>query len=155
MDQLENGTNYTLTYTDVLRRTKIALAPRGDNKFSYRFTEVLSAGTIPVYHGDNYPLPFGPELFDWSQCAILLPETHAGTVAMDYLRTKLLSDPTTMCAMRNYCYFEIYKKYIETPEKVINGLVVGLDLVARGHHAEFQGTKCNATSDPNNCNDSR
>lgn len=30
---LPNGTNYTLSYTDVLRDTKIALAPRGDNKF--------------------------------------------------------------------------------------------------------------------------
>lgn len=149
-----NGTKYTLSYTDVLRRTKFALSPRGDNKFSYRFTEILSAGAIPVYHGDNYVLPFRPELFDWDKCAILLPEKYAGDVAMEYIQNKLLPDPDTMCAMRNYCYFEIYKKYIETNERIIYGLVKGLDLVAKGHSANFQGTKCNHTVDLD-CNNFR
>jgi len=136
-----------LSFTDVLRHTKFALTPRGDNKFSYRFSEVLSAGAIPVYHGDNYVLPFRPELFDWNKCAILLPEKDAGEVAMDYIENKLLQDPETMCSMRKYCYFEIYKKYIETGEKIIDGLVKGLDLTARGHTAKFQGYRCNHTED--------
>ena len=152
--QLANGTSYTLSYTDVLRRTKFGLAPRGDDKFSYRLTEVLSAGAIPVYHGDNYVLPFRPELFDWDKCAILLPEKDAGEVAMEYIQNKLLPDPETMCAMRNYCYFEIYKKYAETEEGIINGLVKGLNLVAKGHSAKFQGTKCNHTID-SGCNNVR
>ena len=41
------------TYTEVLRNTRFGLAPRGDNNFSYRFTEVPSAGAILVYHGEN------------------------------------------------------------------------------------------------------
>lgn len=94
-----NGTKYTLSYTDILRSTKFALAPRSDNKFSYRFTKVLSAGAIPVCHGDHYVLPFRPELFDWDKCAILLPEKDAGDMAKDYIQDKLLTDPDTMCAM--------------------------------------------------------
>lgn len=97
-----------------------------------------------MYHGDNYVLPFRPELFDWGKCAILLPEKDAGNVTMTLLN-KLLSDPDTTCTMRNYCYFEIYKKYIETDEGIIDGLVKGLDLVAKGHATKFQGFRCNYT----------
>ena len=73
---------------------------------------------------------------------------------MDYIEKKLLQDPKTMCAMPKYCYFEIYKKYIETDEKVIDGLVKGLDLNVRGHPAKFQGHRCNHTEDVG-CNNMR
>jgi len=141
------GKNDTrLSYTDMMRSTKFALVPRGDNKFSYRFTEALSAGAIPVYHGDNYMLPFRPELISWEKCAILLPEKDAGDVGMEHIQL-LLSQPDKMCSMRKYCYFEIYKKYIETDVGIIDGLVKGLDLVAQGKTAKFQGFKCNHTED--------
>lgn len=140
------GKNETLSYTDMMRSTKFALVPRGDNKFSYRFTEALSAGAIPVYHGDNYMLPFRPELFSWEKCAILLPEKDAGDVGMEHMQL-LLTQPDKMCSTRKYCYFEIYKKYIETDVGIIDGLVKGLDLVAQGHTAKFQGFKCNHTED--------
>mmetsp|Transcript_23628 Transcript_23628/g.33738 ORF Transcript_23628/g.33738 Transcript_23628/m.33738 type:complete len:508 (+) Transcript_23628:735-2258(+) len=135
-----------LSYTDMMRSTKFALVPRGDNKFSYRFSEALSAGAIPVYHGDNYMLPFRPELISWEKCAILLPEKDAGDVGMEHMQL-LLSQPDKMCSMRKYCYFEIYKKYIETDVGIIDGLVKGLDLVAQGNTAKFQGFKCNHTED--------
>jgi len=140
------GKNYTLSYTDMMRSTKFALVPRGDNKFSYRFTEALSAGAILVYHGDNYMLPFRPELISWEKCAILLPEKDAGDVGMEHMQL-LLSKPDIMCSMRKYCYFDIYKKYIETDVGIIDGLVKGLDLVAQGNTAKFQGFKCNHTVD--------
>ena len=140
------GKNDTLSYTDMMRSTKFALVPRGDNKFSYRFTEALSAGAIPVYHGDNYMLPFRPELISWEKCAILLPEKDAGDVGMEHMQL-LLSKPDKMCSMRKYCYFEIYKKYIESDVGIIDGLVKGLDLVAQGNSAKFQGFKCNHTED--------
>jgi hypothetical protein len=37
-----------LIYTDLLKQSKFAAVPRGDNLYSYRFTEVLAAGAIPV-----------------------------------------------------------------------------------------------------------
>ncbi|GFH47727.1 hypothetical protein CTEN210_04202 [Chaetoceros tenuissimus] len=150
-DPRSNNTKETLSFVQVLKRSKIALAPRGDNKFSYRFTEVLSAGAIPVYHGDNYVLPFRPELIDWSKCAIIFPEKDSGNVTMTYIEQNLLPDSERICRMRNYCYFEIYKKYIETNVGIIDGLVKGLDLVAKGHVSTFRGHQCNHTID-SGCN---
>ena len=61
-----------LTYQEALQQTVFALAPRGDNKFSYRFTEVLSAGAILVVHADDWVWPFRPELIDWD--AVIFPK---------------------------------------------------------------------------------
>jgi Exostosin family len=42
------------TFDSIVRTSKFAAAPRGDCMFSYRFTEVLSAGAIPVVHSDGW-----------------------------------------------------------------------------------------------------
>jgi Exostosin family len=52
-----------LTYTDLLKQSKFAAVPRGDNLYSYRFTEVLAAGAIPVlFANPDWVLPFRTEL---------------------------------------------------------------------------------------------
>ena len=137
-DDYNNSTTiHTLrnaSYSSLLRSTKFALVPRGDDKFSYRFTEALGAGAIPVYHGDDHMLPFRPELVDWNRCGLVLPEKDAGPVTIDLLK-KLVADPNAtqnLCAMRQYCYFEIYEKYVATTTKQINGLIEGLEALARG-----------------------
>jgi len=145
------------TYDSLLRSTKFALAPRGDNKFSYRFTEVLSAGAIPVYHGDDHMLPFRPELVDWTKCGLFLPERDAGQVGIDLIMQHLADDPDArakLCAMRQYCYFGIYKKYVETTTKQIDGMVQGLEALASGGEQKVPvGVICNETSIANlDCN---
>lgn len=135
-----------------MRSAKFTFVPRGDNKFSYRFTEALSAGDIPVYHGDNFMLPLRPELVDWNKCGIILPEKDAGQKTVDLI-AKL--DPNTTCAMRQYCYFGIYKKYVDTSTKQIDGIVRGLDALARRKEGpkEPAGIICNETSIANmDCN---
>jgi len=142
-----------MTYPEVLSKARFGLAPRGDNKFSYRFTEVLSAGAILVYHGDNYLFPFRPELIDWRKCAIILPEKDAGHTAMDIMNRMSARE---RCQRRNFCYFEIYKKYVESDTNQISGLVSGLELVTQGHRRKHKGIRCNATSIANyDCNDMR
>jgi len=135
----------TATYQSLLRSTKFALVPRGDVKFSYRITEALSAGAIPVFHTDDYLLPFRPELVDWNRCGLFFPEKDAGKFTMDRLQT-LLNNATKLCAMRQYCYFEIYKKYVSTPTQQITGLVEGLEALARKGPKEHAGVVCNKTS---------
>ena len=153
--QGENNTGYGLknaTWKRVMRSTKFALAPRGDNKFSYRFTEALSAGAIPVFHGDGYIFPFRPEIVDWNKCALILPEKDAGQTAMDLIH-ELLASPEKMCKRRQYCYFEIYQKYMATNTRIINGLVEGLEALARGERKPPAGYFCNKTSIENfDCN---
>ena len=133
------------SYHSLLRNTKFALVPRGDNKFSYRFTEALSAGAIPIFHGDNHVLPFRPELVDWNRCGLVLPEKDAGETTLAKIE-ELLKQPKKLCSMRQYCYFEIYQKYVATPTKQINGLLEGLEALAKGPRKEHVGLVCNETS---------
>jgi len=139
-----------MSYPEFMKRTSFGLAPRGDDKFSYRFTEVLSAGTIPVYHADDFVFPFRPEVVDWNKCAVLLPEKDGGKPALEILNAISIE---TRCEMRNYCYFGIYKKYVETGVGIIDGLVRGLDELAKGNRKPLPGVRCNATSIANlDCN---
>ena len=146
------------SYKRLMRTTKFALVPRGDNKFSYRFTEALAAGAIPVFHGDDYMFPFRPEVVDWNRCALILPEKDAGNATMEIINDYLTNPGKTkeMCARRQYCYFEIYRKYIENSADTITGLVEGLEALARGERKPHAGFKCNNTSIENlECNPTR
>ena len=143
------------SYPQFMARAVFALAARGDNKFSYRFSEVLSAGTIPVVHADDWVWPFRPELVNWTECAVILPEKDAGRTTLAYLDTISLEQ---RCRMRQACY-RIYKDYVETPVGTVNGLVQGLELVQTHQQQggrsslKLQGVRCdefvNASRDCN------
>ena len=60
-------------YTEMLRNTSFSLVMRGDNLYSYRLLEVLSAGAIPVIFSDTWVLPFY-EVVDYSKFAIVMKE---------------------------------------------------------------------------------
>ena len=68
-----------LGYGDLLTHTRFALIPRGHGLFSYRLTEALSAGAIPVILADGLVLPFD-ELINWNAISIRIPEdrVHEG-----------------------------------------------------------------------------
>jgi hypothetical protein len=114
------------TFEEMLADSKFGAAPRGDNTFSYRFTEVLSAGAIPVVHADGWVLPFRPELVDWTECAVHIPENQV------YRTLEILAeiDDATRCRMRKRCY-DIYLKYMRTHEGTVAGVIEGLELVAK------------------------
>lgn len=113
------------SYSDMLQQSIFAATPRGDNRFSYRFTEVLASGAIPVIHSDGWVLPFRSELVDWTDCAVRIPEAHVNaTIAM--LRQIPLN---VRCRMRRRCY-DIYQQYMATTQGTIAGIVEGLELVA-------------------------
>lgn len=124
--------DYNKTYEQILLESKFSAAPRGTNLFSYRFTEVLSAGSIPVVHADGWVWPFRPELVDWSECAVIIPEEKVNETEA-ILRS---ISPERRCSMRKRC-FDIYRKYMANAEGTIAGLVEGLELVAKAK----QGTE--------------
>jgi Exostosin family len=117
------------TFSSVVRASKFAPAPRGDCMFSYRFTEVLSAGAIPVVHADGWVLPFRKELVDWTKCAVVIPEKDVPQTL------EILANITDQerCKMRQACY-RIYQKYMATPDKSMAGLV---DSVLARNSAHF------------------
>jgi Exostosin family len=144
---LESALN-GLPYETIIAETVFGLAPRGDNKFSYRFAEIMSGGTIPVIHADDWLWPFRPELIDWNECAVIMPEKDAGNVTLQILKNMSLEE---RCRRRKRCY-QIYKDYMETPEGLIRGLVEGLELVATKGAKPFVGIKCSDYNYSSACN---
>jgi len=65
----------TAEYIDILFRSRFALCPSGVSLITYRFTEALCAGAIPVVIADNLVLPPG---VDWKKCIIHVNERDVG-----------------------------------------------------------------------------
>ena len=61
-------------FDDLMINSTFAFCPGGSHVTSFRFTEVLSAGAIPVLLPEIVP-PFYPEV-DWSECVILVSQAR-------------------------------------------------------------------------------
>jgi len=110
-----NGTYNIERYADLLNTT-YALVPHGDHRWSFRFTEVVNAGAIPVVIADGLTLPYA-QLIDWSKAAIILPESLVKNLSHPQGLIDLLpKDPQTVQAMRQ-AVCDISLKYFETPSK--------------------------------------
>lgn len=121
---LRQHTKYS--YEQLMVQSKFVAAPRGDNPFSYRFTEALSAGAIPVLLSDEWVLPFRRELVHWDDCVITIPEKEVA-----YAATILAAmDDETRCQRRRYCY-HIYQSYMQTAQGTIRGIVEGLQAISK------------------------
>jgi hypothetical protein len=113
-----------LPYGDLLKQSVFAGAPAGDNKYSYRFTEALAAGAIPVVHSDDWLLPFRPSAINWTECLLHLPESTAN----DTIKILRRITPEQRCRMRRRCW-EIYNAYLATPQGTIRGILESLETV--------------------------
>jgi hypothetical protein len=109
-----------------MSQSQFAGVPRGDNLFSYRFTEALSGGSIPVVYADGWFLPFSETLIDWNSVAVIIPE-HDADKTLDYLHDITLDQ---RCQMRKKGY-EFFQKYMATPELSIAGIVESLERLVR------------------------
>ncbi|KAL7529305.1 hypothetical protein ACHAWF_002928 [Thalassiosira exigua] len=68
-------------YDEILRDSLYAAAPRGDCLWSYRFTEIMSAGSIPVVYSNDWLRPFSSSadpdrVMNWTDCAVFPNENH-------------------------------------------------------------------------------
>jgi hypothetical protein len=104
-------------YADLLLNTSFALCPRGDALFSYRFTEALSAGAIPVVMADGWVLPFS-EILDYSEFAVVIPEAEYQTIK-DVLRGY---SAERVCAMRNRAR-EVYERHFRSLDAQMHTLL--------------------------------
>jgi hypothetical protein len=95
-------------YEELMMNTDFAFVVRGDNLYSYRFLEVLSAGAIPVVFSDGWTLPFH-EVIDYAQFTVVIHEKEWAT-AMDVIRN---ITPARVCAMRKEVR-RAYKAYFAT-----------------------------------------
>jgi hypothetical protein len=65
-------------YKGVLLNSMFAFAPRGDEHYSFRLTEVLAAGAIPIVIDNDYTAPYGAK--DMKEWAIVVSEEDVWTV---------------------------------------------------------------------------
>ena len=105
--------------------SSFSATPLGDNLFSYRFTEVMSCGSIPVVHADDWRLPFGDDLIDWDKVVVRIPQAMANRT-VEILEAIPLEE---RCAMRKRV-LEIYETYLATGEGTIRGIIENFELVA-------------------------
>lgn len=123
--ELHQNTN-GLSYSELLLASQFVAVPRGDNLFSYRFSEVLSSGAIPVLiHNTEWVLPFRPEIVDWNRCVIWIAADQIHTTIA---RLQSISS-YEQCQRRQYCY-QVYETYMKNSSATIQGILDGLQAIA-------------------------
>ena len=123
MATLMEESDQAASFKKMASLTQFAAVPRGDNLFSYRFSEVMGCGAIPVVYADGWVFPFRKELIDPASYAVIIPQA-------DVNRTEeILSTytPEVRCRMRRKA-LEVYDRYFENQEATIRGLVESLEL---------------------------
>jgi hypothetical protein len=66
-----------MDYHEMLQRSTFAFAPRGDEHYTFRLTEILAAGAVPVIIDDDILPPYNVPLSDW---ALRVPESNVPSV---------------------------------------------------------------------------
>ena len=104
-------------YRDILRQSTFVGAPRGDNLFSYRFSEAMSAGAIPVVYADGWVPPFS-NVVNWTECAVFIGED-------DYSRTRdiLIKIPKEVRCKMQRCALDFWDRYANNRRGWLDGLV--------------------------------
>lgn len=103
-----------------LMNTTFALVPAGRQPASYRFTEVLSAGAIPVLIADNYVKPFDT-LIPWHKCVIQFPTTEMHRIVKTLRAVK---DEEKVTRQRN-C-LQIYEEFLKDDDTLLRSTIRSL-----------------------------
>ena len=74
-------------------------------------------------YADDWLLPFGKDLIDWTDAAVVIPE--ADTLDTVKILSKISAEQR--CRMRQKVY-EVYRKYMETGRGVIQGIIESFEL---------------------------
>jgi hypothetical protein len=103
--------------------SSFSAAGRGDNLFSYRFSEVIASGSIPVIYADNLLLPFGKELINWTDAVVIIRESETNQTV------KILSQLSNEArCLKRQKLRTIHKQYLETGRGVIRGIIETFEL---------------------------
>ena len=115
----------TSRYEDILRHSSFGGAPRGDCLWSYRFTEITSAGAVPVLYSNAWgwlpPFSSGADrdrLVDWSECSLHVPPRLKNETA-EIIRS--LSDER-VCEMQR-CALAFWDEFASTRAGWLRGLL--------------------------------
>lgn len=101
-DLSEQGWRY---FSDLMRKTKYALAPRGYGATSFRLYEAMALGAVPVYISDRFLLPYAERL-NWDDFCIYCSEDQ-----IDGLPERLEATPEEWREGAVRQLRELYPKY--------------------------------------------
>jgi hypothetical protein len=74
-------------------------------------------------YADNWLLPFGKDLINWTDAAVIIPEVQT----LDTFNILSNISAEQRCRMRQKVY-EMYRKYMETGRGVIRGIIDNFEL---------------------------
>eukprot|EP00548_Thalassiothrix_antarctica_P018458 CAMPEP_0194198592 /NCGR_PEP_ID=MMETSP0154-20130528/77851_1 /TAXON_ID=1049557 /ORGANISM="Thalassiothrix antarctica, Strain L6-D1" /LENGTH=183 /DNA_ID=CAMNT_0038923401 /DNA_START=756 /DNA_END=1304 /DNA_ORIENTATION=- len=135
MDVIErfNTTDERILFRLLSKASSFSAAAKGTNLFSYRFSEVMSCGSIPVVYADDWMLPFGSSLVDWREIAVIIREEDV------FRSEQILSSipPKQVCRMRRNM-IGFFRTYMETGRGIIRGIIDTFELQANGTMEEQQ-----------------
>lgn len=105
-------------FKGIMASSTFAGSPRGDLLFSYRFSEVLSAGAIPVVYADGWLPPYNEHVVDWSKCAVFIPES-------DYAKTGdiLRAIPDDVRCEMQKCVLNVWDRFASSRAGWLEALV--------------------------------
>lgn len=118
-------------YEDLLRQSTFGLVPRGDEHYTFRLTEVIAAGAIPVVIDDDFVAPFNRQ--DMEHWAVLLPESDVASAPM---LLESLSGEAVCSLKRNGS--AIWRRS-RTLDGMVDGLLEGLAVARRDFVAASGG----------------
>lgn len=110
-------------YERLLRDSVFAFVPRGDEHYTFRLTEVLAAGAVPVVIDDDYVAPFNRQ--DMDRWAIHLAESE---VSVSPTMLELLSNETICSLKRNGSAIWHRARNVST---MVHGMLEGLQTARR------------------------
>ena len=101
-------------YHDLLLRSKFGLVLPGITPMSYRLSETMACGTIPVIVSDFMVLPF-QQLLNWSAFSVRLPEKLFSAALVDRLRAL----PDERVRQMRAKVVEVYERCFATPAATV------------------------------------
>ena len=117
-------------YHDLLLRSKFGLVLPGITPMSYRLSETMACGTIPIIVSDFMVLPF-QQLLNWSAFSIRLPEKLFSAALVDRLRAV----PNERVRQMRAKVVEAYERCFATPAATVLCGVEELELRLFGRTA--------------------
>jgi hypothetical protein len=109
-------------YMELLRSSRFAGAPRGDNLYSYRFSDILSAGTIPVVYADGWMLPYTSSIVKWEDVVVFIPQSEVNRT----LDTLMTYDNFRICEMQQ-AILNFYNEYVNDSYGRLRGILKVLE----------------------------
>jgi hypothetical protein len=105
-------------YTDLLANSAYTLVPRGDCEFSYRFTEAVCSGSVPVLVSDGWVVPFSRSLVPFEEYGVRVIEEDSAAL-LSTLRGITEGQRTAMQQKAQ----EVCQKYVGSVDRSIDAML--------------------------------